>query len=386
MRNDNLPLYFDYAATTPIDPQVADSMIEYIRTDKYYGNPSSTSHPYGKIAKKAIEEARKQVAALLNAEPEETVWTSGATESINLALKGVSHCYKKFGKHIITVATEHKAVLEVCRRLETNGYTISYLPCSREGTIDLSLLKDTIKKDTILISIMHVNNETGVIQNIHEISAIARHHNIIFHLDAAQSIGKLPIDVKNLKIDLVSFSAHKIYGPKGVGALYVRSSPKIFLDAEMNGGGQENGLRSGTLATHQIIGMGKAFEIAKQRIHHDYEHCRQLQHEMLTSLSKFKEIQLNTPIKHSVPNIINFSVDGIKNIILLNKLREVAASAGSACVSGAGTNSHVLEAMQLSSDRIATAIRLSWGRFTTITQIKDCVLLLKNALTAIKNQ
>ncbi len=386
MLQNEFPIYLDYASTTMVDPLVVEIMIEHIKLMEFHGNASSAHHMFGRVARTAIEEARSNVAELINAEPEEIIWTSGATESINLALKGAAHSYKRIGNHIITVETEHKAVLEVCKKLSTEGFNVTYLTVDRDGRIDEQMLKSAIRPETILISVMHVNNETGVIQDIERISEIARSQNVLFHVDAAQSLGKIPINVKESKIDLISLCAHKIYGPKGIGALFVKSNPAILLETEMHGGGQENGLRSGTLATHQIVGMGRAFKLAKEQLDYDRQHAVSIKKTILNELSKIEGLSINTPQLNSIPNILNLSIDSIKNIILLSRLKNVAISSGSACSSSSiQSGSHVLKAMGLSDERINNSIRISWGRFTTMDDIKLGCDALKVAIKSIRN-
>lgn len=387
MLQNETPIYLDYAATTMIDPLVSDVMIEHLKSMQYYGNPSSAHHRYGFIARKTIEEARQTVAELINAEPEEIIWTSGTTESINLALKGIAHSYKNFGNHIITVETEHKAVLEVCHKLSAEGFIVTYLPVDQEGRVDAKVLESAIRSETILISVMHVNNETGVIQDVEKFAEIAHRHNVLLHVDAAQSIGKLPINVRQSKVDLMSLCSHKIYGPKGIGALYVRSEPPILIQAEINGGGQENGLRSGTLATHQIVGMAKALKIAQENMNKDYRHAVLLKDIALSAMLQIEGVSMNTPKINTVPNILNLCIDGVKNIALLSRLKKVAISSGSACSSSGGkSGSHVLKAMGLNEEKITNSIRISWGRYTTQDDIKMGCHVLKQAIIALRKE
>lgn len=387
MLQNDAHIYLDYAATTMIDPIVASTMAEHLKSMHYYGNPSSAHHRHGFLARKLIEEARQSVAELINAESEEIIWTSGATESINLALKGVAHSYKNFGNHIITVETEHKAGLEVCRKLSSEGFRITYLPVDQDGRVDEKILEAAICSETILISVMHVNNETGVIQDIEKFAEIAHRHNVLLHVDAAQSIGKLPIDVKKSKIDLISFCSHKIYGPKGIGALYVRYDPPILIQAEINGGGQENGLRSGTLATHQIVGMSKALKIARENMDMDYKHAALLKDIVLSEMMQIGRVLVNTPKLNSVPNILNICIEGVKNIKLLSQLKNVAISSGSACSTSRDQNgSHVLKAMGLNDERIANSVRISWGRYTTPDDIKSGCAFLKRSIMTLREK
>ena len=300
-------IYMDYAATTPVDPRVAEKMIQHLTMEGDFGNPASRSHAYGWKAEEAAENARRQVAALVNADPKEIVWTSGATESDNLAIKGVAHFYKTKGKHIITCKTEHKAVLDTCRQLEREGYEITYLDPEPSGLVDLGKLRDAMRADTILVSIMHVNNEIGIIQDIAAIGEMTRERGILFHVDAAQSAGKVPIDLQALKVDLMSFSAHKIYGPKGIGALFVRRKPRVRIEAQMHGGGHERGMRSGTLAVHQIVGMGEAFRIAKEQMHEDQARIKSLRDRLYNGIRDLEEVYINGDMEHGVPNIVNIS-------------------------------------------------------------------------------
>ena len=327
------PIYMDYAATTPVDPKVAEKMIQYLTTEGEFGNPASRSHVFGWHAEEAVELARKQVADLVNANPKEIIWTSGATESDNLAIKGAAHFYSKKGKHIITTKIEHKAVLDTCRQLEREGFEVSYLDPEPSGLISMDKLEKAIRDDTIVISVMHVNNEIGVIQDIAAIGELARSKGIIFHVDAAQSAGKVPIDLESLKVDLMSFSAHKIYGPKGIGALYVRRKPRVRLEAQMHGGGHERGMRSGTLATHQIVGMGEAFRLAKENIETDNAKIKALRDRLYNSLQDIEEVYINGDMDHGVPNILNVSFNFVEGESLIMALKDLAVSSGSACTS-----------------------------------------------------
>ncbi len=363
------PIYMDYAATTPMDPRVAKKMMEYMTPDGEFGNPASRSHPYGWNAEAAVEEARKNVAALVNANPKEIIWTSGATESDNLAIKGAAHFYNKKGKHIITSKTEHKAVLDSCRQLEREGYEVTYLDPEPTGLIDLGKLEDAIRDDTVLISIMHVNNELGVIQDIAAIGELARSKGIIFHVDAAQSAGKTKIDLSELKVDLMSFSAHKIYGPKGMGALYVRRKPRIRLEAQMHGGGHERGMRSGTLATHQIVGMGEAFRLAKEDMAKDEARIATLRDRLFEGLKDLEEVYINGDMAHSVPNIFNISFNYVEGESLIMALKDMAVSSGSACTSASLEPSYVLRALGRNDELAHSSIRFSIGRFTTEEEV-----------------
>jgi len=378
------PIYMDYAATTPIDPRVARKMMEYLTPDGEFGNPASRSHAYGWHAEAAVEEARKQVANLVNADPKEIIWTSGATESDNLAIKGAAHFYSKKGKHIITSKTEHKAVLDSCRQLEREGYEVTYLDPESNGLIDLSKLEAAIRDDTILISIMHVNNELGVIQDIEAIGELARSKGIIFHVDAAQSAGKVDIDLTTLKVDLMSFSGHKIYGPKGIGALYVRRKPRVRLEAQMHGGGHERGMRSGTLATHQIVGMGEAFRIAREEMAKDRAHITALRDRLLDGVKDLEEVYINGDIEHGVPNILNISFNYVEGESLIMALKDIAVSSGSACTSASLEPSYVLRALGRNDELAHSSIRFSIGRFTTEEDIDYAIAHVREAIAKLR--
>jgi cysteine desulfurase len=363
------PIYFDYSATTPVDPRVAEKMCDCLTLDGNFGNPASRSHQYGWDAEKLIDEARADVAALVNADPKEIVFTSGATESDNLAIKGVAHFYHKNGKHIITCKTEHKAVLDTCRQLEREGYEVTYLDPKPDGLVDLEKLKEAIRPDTILVSIMHVNNEIGVIQDIKAIGEITRARKILFHVDAAQSAGKVPIDLQDMKVDLMSFSAHKIYGPKGVGALYVRRKPRVRIEAQMHGGGHERGMRSGTLATHQIVGIGEAFRLAKEEMAADNERIRMLRDRLIKGLESIEEIYINGDMEQRVPHSLNVSFNYVEGESLIMALKDLAVSSGSACTSASLEPSYVLRALGRSDELAHSSIRFSFGRFTTEEEV-----------------
>ncbi len=378
------PIYMDYAATTPMDPRVANKMMEYMTPDGEFGNPASRSHSYGWNAEAAVEEARKQVAALVNANPKEIIWTSGATESDNLAIKGAAHFYSKKGKHIITSKTEHKAVLDSCRQLEREGFEVTYLDPEPTGLIDLKKLEDTIRDDTILISIMHVNNELGVIQDIAAIGELARSKGVVFHVDAAQSAGKIKIDLSDLKVDLMSFSAHKIYGPKGMGALYVRRKPRIRLEAQMHGGGHERGMRSGTLATHQIVGMGEAFRIAREDLAKDETHIATLRDRLYEGLKDLEEVYVNGDMAHSVPNIFNISFNYVEGESLIMALKDMAVSSGSACTSASLEPSYVLRALGRNDELAHSSIRFSIGRFTTEEEVDYVISHVREAIEKLR--
>jgi cysteine desulfurase len=381
---DKRPIYMDYAATTPMDPRVAEKMMQYLTPDGEFGNPASRSHAYGWNAEAAVEEARKQVAALVNADPKEIIWTSGATESDNLAIKGVAHFYAKKGKHVITCKTEHKAVLDSCRQLEREGFEVTYLDPEASGLIDLAKLAAAIRDDTILISIMHVNNELGVIQDIEAIGDLARAKGIVFHVDAAQSAGKVPIDLATLKVDLMSFSGHKIYGPKGIGALYVRRKPRVRLEAQMHGGGHERGMRSGTLATHQIVGMGEAFRIAREEMAADNARIGQLRDRLLAGVQDLEEVYVNGDMAHSVPNILNISFNYVEGESLIMALKDIAVSSGSACTSASLEPSYVLRALGRNDELAHSSIRFSIGRFTTEEEIDYAVAHVREAIAKLR--
>jgi cysteine desulfurase len=374
----------DYAATTPMDPRVAKKMMDYMTPDGEFGNPASRSHPYGWNAEAAVEEARKNVAALVNANPKEIIWTSGATESDNLAIKGAAHFYNKKGKHIITSKTEHKAVLDSCRQLEREGYEVTYLDPEPTGLIDLGKLEDAIRDDTILISIMHVNNELGVIQDIAAIGELSRSKGIIFHVDAAQSAGKTKIDLSELKVDLMSFSAHKIYGPKGMGALYVRRKPRVRLEAQMHGGGHERGMRSGTLATHQIVGMGEAFRLAKEDMAKDEARIATLRDRLYEGLKDLEEVYINGDMAHSVPNIFNISFNYVEGESLIMALKDMAVSSGSACTSASLEPSYVLRALGRNDELAHSSIRFSIGRFTTEEEVDYVISHVREAIEKLR--
>jgi cysteine desulfurase len=376
-----LPIYFDYSATCPVDPRVAEKMVQCMTMDGTFGNPASRSHRYGWQAEEAVDTAREQIAELLNADPREIVFTSGATESNNLAIKGAAHFYGKKGKHIITCKTEHKAVLDTCRQLEREGYEVTYLEPESNGLIDLNKLQAALRDDTVLVSIMHVNNEIGVIQDIAEIGELCRSRKIIFHVDAAQSAGKLPIDVQEMKVDLISMSAHKIYGPKGIGALYVRRKPRIRLEAQMHGGGHERGFRSGTLPTHQIVGMGEAFRIAKEEMQKDYDHGKALRERMLAGLEGMEALTVNGDLEQRLPNNLNISFAFVEGESLLMSLKDLAVSSGSACTSASLEPSYVLRALGLNDELAHSSVRFSFGRFTTEEEVDYAV---KQILVAVE--
>jgi len=380
----NLPIYFDYAATTPVDPRVAEKMIQYLTPTGDFGNPASSSHSFGWAAEEGVNEARANVAALLNANPKEIVFTSGATESDNLAIKGVAHFYQKKGKHIITSKTEHKAVLDSCRQLEREGYEISYLDPLPNGIIPLKTIEDAMRDDTILVSIMHVNNETGIIQDIAAIGELCREKGIIFHVDAAQSAGKVAIDVEAMKVDLISVSAHKIYGPKGIGALYVRRKPRIRLEAQMHGGGHERGMRSGTLATHQIVGMGEAFRIAKLEMDKDRDHILHLRNRLWEGVKDIEEVYINGDMEQGVPGIFNISFNFVEGESLMMSLKDLAVSSGSACTSASLEPSYVLRALGRNDELAHSSLRFSIGRFTKEEEIDYAIAEVRKAVEKLR--
>ena len=376
--------YFDYASTTPVDPRVADKMYECLKLDGNFGNPASRSHEFGWKAEEAVERARMQVASLVNADTREIVWTSGATESDNLAIKGAARFYKDRGNHIITSKIEHKAVLDPCRQLEREGFEVTYLDPNEDGVITLDMLKKHIKDETILVSLMHINNELGSVTDIEEIGNFTRENNIIFHVDAAQSTGKVNIDLSNLNVDLMSFSGHKTYGPKGVGALYVRRKPRIRLEALIHGGGHERGFRSGTLATHQIVGMGEAFKIAQDEMEQDNKHIKKLSDIFYKEISEIEEIFLNGNEKNKVPNITNVSFAYIEGESLIMALQDVAVSSGSACTSASLEPSYVLRALGRPDELAHSSIRFSFGRFTTEEEVRSVAETTKKVVTQLR--
>src|SRR5436853_240306 len=373
------PIYLDYSATTPVDPRVAQKMIPYLT--EHFGNPASRSHSFGWTTEGAVEEAREHVAALVNCDPKELVWTSGATESINLALKGAAHFYREKGKHLITVRTEHKATLDTMRELERDGFEVTYLDVLPDGLLDLEAFKAALRPDTILVSVMYVNNEIGVIQDIPAIGEICRSRGIIFHVDAAQATGKLPIDLAALKVDLMSFSAHKTYGPKGVGALFVRRKPRVRIEAQMHGGGHERGMRSGTLPTHQIVGMGEAFRLARLEMAADNKRIRMLRDKLLKGLSEIEELYINGDMEHRVPNNLNASFNYVEGESLIMAIKDVAVSSGPACTAASLEPSYVLRALGRSDELAHSSIRFTVGRFIPEEEIDYTVGLMqgKNA-------
>jgi cysteine desulfurase len=374
----------DYSATTPVDPRVAEKMCECLTLEGNFGNPASRSHLYGWQADEAVELARKQVADLIGADPKEIVWTSGATESDNLAIKGAAHFYKKKGRHIITCKTEHKAVLDTCRQLEREGFEVTYLDPEPNGLIDLKKLDAAIRDDTILVSIMHVNNEIGVVQDITEIGEITRARKVIFHVDAAQSAGKVPMDMQRMKVDLLSLSAHKAYGPKGIGALYVRRKPRVRIEAQMHGGGHERGMRSGTLATHQIVGMGEAFRIAGEEMEKDSEHIRVLRDRLWEGIKDMEEVYLNGDLERRIPGNLNISFNFVEGESLIMALKDMAVSSGSACTSASLEPSYVLRALGRDDELAHSSIRFTIGRFTTEEEIDYIVSKISEQVTRLR--
>ena len=379
----HFPIYLDYSSTTPIDPRVADKMIPYLR--EQFGNPASRSHMYGWEAEKAVEEARGHVAALVNADSREIVWTSGATEGNNLAIKGAANFYKTKGKHIITVKTEHKAVLDTVRELERQGFEATYLQPGDNGLITIEQLKEAIRPDTILVSVMWVNNEIGVIQPMDEIGELCRSKGIIFHSDAAQATGKTPIDLEKTKVDLVTFTAHKTYGPKGIGALYVRRKPRVRIEAQMHGGGHERGLRSGTLATHQIVGMGEAFRIAKEEMAIEIPRMQALRDRLAKGLQEIEEVYVNGDMQHRVPHNLNISFNYVEGESLIMAIKGIAVSSGSACTSASLEPSYVLRALGRSDELAHSSIRFTFGRFTTEEDVDFTIDLLKKKVQKLRD-
>ncbi|WP_136681424.1 IscS subfamily cysteine desulfurase [Neptunomonas sp. XY-337] len=379
-----LPIYFDYSATTPVDPRVAEKMMECLTLEGNFGNPASRSHLFGWKAEEAVETARKQVADLVSADPREIVWTSGATESDNLAIKGIAHFYHKKGKHIITSKIEHKAVLDTCRQLEREGFEVTYLDPDSEGLISVERVAEALRDDTILVSLMHVNNEIGTITDIDAIGELTRSKGVFFHVDAAQSVGKMPIDLSKTKVDLMSFSAHKIYGPKGIGALYVRRKPRVRLEAQMHGGGHERGMRSGTLPTHQIVGMGEAFRVAQEDMQKDADKALALRDRMWNALNDMEEVHINGSIDQRLPANLNVSFAFVEGESLLMSLKDLAVSSGSACTSASLEPSYVLRALGLSDELAHSSIRFSFGRFTTEEEIDHAVGQIRQAVDKLR--
>ncbi|HGJ5858455.1 MAG TPA: IscS subfamily cysteine desulfurase [Arsenophonus nasoniae] len=380
-----LPIYLDYSATTPVDIRVAEKMMQCMTMDGNFGNPSSRSHIFGWQAEEAVDIARNQIAELINADPREIVFTSGATESDNLAVKGVANFYQKKGKHIITSKTEHKAVLDTCRQLEREGFAVTYLAPKSSGLIDLQELEAAMRDDTILVSIMHVNNEIGIIQDIAAMGELCRNRGIVFHVDATQSVGKLPIDLNELKIDLMSFSAHKLYGPMGIGALYVRRKPRIRLEAQQHGGGHERGMRSGTLPVHQIVGMGEAYRIAKAEMAVESLRLRALRQRLWNGIKNIEEVYLNGDLANGAPHILNVSFNYVEGESLMMAFKDLAVSSGSACTSASLEPSYVLRALGMNDELAHSSIRFSFGRFTTEEEIDYAIQLIHNAIGRLRD-
>lgn len=378
----HLPIYMDYGATTPCDPRVVDAMIPWLR--EHFGNPASRSHAWGWEAEEAVEKARGQVAALIGADPREIVWTSGATESNNLAIKGAAHFYSTRGKHIVTVKTEHKAVLDTTRELERQGFEVTYLDVQENGLLDLDKFRDALRKDTILVSVMLVNNEIGVIQDIPTIGTMCRERGIVLHVDAAQATGKVTIDLATLPVDLMSLASHKSYGPKGIGALYVRRKPRVRIEAQMHGGGHERGMRSGTLPTHQCVGMGLAFEIARQEMGTESERIRMLQRRLLDGIGRIEQVFINGDLERRVPHNLNASFNFVEGESLIMGVKGIAVSSGSACTSASLEPSYVLRALGRSDELAHSSLRMTIGRFTTEHDIDTAVALLQDRVAKLR--
>lgn len=378
----HFPIYLDYGATTPVDPRVVDVMVPWLR--EHFGNPASRSHSWGWEAEEAVEKARTQVADLIHADPREIVWTSGATESNNLAIKGAAHFYQTRGKHIVTVKTEHKAVLDTCRELERQGFEVTYLDVQENGLLDLNRFKDALRPDTILASVMFVNNEIGVIQDINAIGQMCREKGIIFHVDAAQATGKVDIDVRTLPVDLMSLASHKTYGPKGMGALFVRRKPRVRLEAQMHGGGHERGMRSGTLPTHQIVGMGEAFRLAQVEMPEELVRIKALQQRLIDGLASMEQVFINGDLVHRVPHNINMSFNFVEGESLIMGVKGLAVSSGSACTSASLEPSYVLRALGRSDELAHSSLRMTIGRFTTQEEIDYAVSTLKDRVGKLR--
>ena len=378
------PIYFDYSATTPVDPRVAELLCKFLTMDGEFGNPASRSHQYGWHAEEAVETARAHVAALIGADPKEIVWTSGATESNNLAIKGAAQFYKGKGKHIITCKTEHKAVLDTCRHLEREGFEVTYLDPEPNGLVDLKKLEAALRPDTILVSLMHVNNEIGVVQDLAEIGKLTRSRGILLHSDAAQSAGKVPIDVNSMNVDLLSLSAHKVYGPKGIGALYVRRKPRVRLEAQMHGGGHERGMRSGTLPTHQCVGMGEAFRIAKLEMAQENERIRMLRDRLYKGLRGIEEVYVNGDMEQRIAGNLNISFNFVEGESLIMALKDIAVSSGSACTSASLEPSYVLRALGRNDELAHSSIRFTLGRFTTEEDVDYTIKLVREKIGKLR--
>ena len=384
MKEKNKTIYLDYASTTPVDPRVAKRMMEFLTPDGEFGNPASRSHRYGWKADEAVEEARSHVANLVNCDPREIVWTSGATEADNLAVKGIAKFYKTKGNHIITSKIEHKAVLDPCRQLERDGFEVTYLEPNEGGIITPEAVNNAIKDSTILVSVMHINNELGTLNDIDGIGKITREKGIFFHVDAAQSTGKVPIDLKKLSVDLMSFSAHKTYGPKGVGALFVRRKPRVRIEAQIHGGGHERGMRSGTLPTHQLVGMGEAFRIAKEDMKQDIAKIKRFHDMFLDQVNDIEHVYLNGDVANKVPNILNVSFNFVEGESLIMGLKDIAVSSGSACTSASLEPSYVLRALGRKDELAHSSIRFSFGRFTNEDEVLETLSILKNVVERLR--
>ncbi|PWQ94127.1 IscS subfamily cysteine desulfurase [Leucothrix arctica] len=379
------PIYMDYSSTTPVDPRVAEKMMKCLTLDGVFGNPASRSHAHGWAAEDLVKEAREEVAKTVGADSREIVWTSGATESNNLAIKGAAHFNERRGKHIVTMKTEHKAVLDTCRQLEREGYEVTYLDPMPNGLLDLDVFKAALRDDTTVVSVMHVNNETGVIQDIAAIGAICRERKIVFHVDAAQSVGKVPVDVEALNVDLMSFSAHKAYGPKGIGALFVRRKPRVRIEAQIHGGGHERGMRSGTLPTHQIVGMGEAFKIAREEMAAEGEHIRVLRDRLYAGFADMEEVYVNGDLDHRIPGNLNISFNFVEGESLMMSLSDVAVSSGSACTSASLEPSYVLRALGRSDELAHSSLRFTIGRFTTEEDVDVAIKQTRAAVEKLRD-
>ena len=380
----NVPIYLDYLSTTPVDPRVVEAMTQCLSMDGVFGNPASRSHQYGWKAEEAIENARCQVAELINADPREVVWTSGATESDNLAIKGAAHFYQRKGKHIITSKIEHKAVLDTCRQLEREGFEVTYLEPNTDGLTTPEMIADAIREDTSFVSVMHANNEIGVVNDIAGIGEVCRARGVIYHVDAAQSTGKLPLDMEAMKVDLLSISAHKMYGPKGIGALYVRRKPRVRIEAQMHGGGHERGMRSGTLATHQIVGLGEAARIANEEMQAEGERLRALRQRFWDAINDIPEVHINGSRDHRLPGALNVSFAFVEGESLLMSLKDLAISSGSACTSASLEPSYVLRALGLNDELAHSSLRFSFGRFTTEENVDRAATSVRHAVDKLR--
>jgi len=379
-----LPIYLDYSATTPVDPRVAEKMCACLTPDGAFGNPASRSHAFGWAAEQLVDEARANVAALIGADPREIVWTSGATESNNLAIKGAAHFYQKQGKHIITLKTEHKAVLDTCRQLEREGFEVTYMDVQPNGLVDLEAFEAAMRPDTVVASVMHVNNEIGVVQDIAALGAICRERKVVFHVDAAQSPGKVPINLADLPVDLMSFSAHKIYGPKGIGALYVQRKPRVRIEAQMHGGGHERGMRSGTLPTHQIVGMGEAFRIAREEMAEENARILVLRNRLYDGLKDMEEVYVNGDLEHRIAGNLNISFNFVEGESLMMALKDMAVSSGSACTSASLEPSYVLRALGREDELAHSSLRFTLGRFTTEEEIDHVLSQVRSQVERLR--